>query len=85
VSVIGLAHVDYASFKAWIGSPFNASLILITVFVTVYHGMLGVQVVIEDYVHGEANKFGSLIALKFVSVFLAVFMAVSILKVAVGV
>ncbi|CAA7612474.1 Succinate dehydrogenase, hydrophobic anchor subunit [Candidatus Terasakiella magnetica] len=85
VSVIGLSHADYATFKGWMGKPGNAALILITVLSVMYHAKLGLQVVIEDYVHCEAKKIASLIALKFVALFLAVFMAVSILKVAAGV
>ncbi len=85
VSVIGLSHADYATFKGWVGKPGNTSLLLLTVLTVMYHAQLGVQVVIEDYVSCEAKKFASLIAMKLAAAFLAVFMTVSILKVAVGV
>lgn len=85
ISVIGLAGADYATFKAWAGQPFNASLFVLTVLMVIYHAQLGLQMVVEDYVHGEGAKFGSLVAIKLVAAFLAVFMTVSILKVAVGV
>ncbi|CAA7612560.1 succinate dehydrogenase, hydrophobic membrane anchor protein [Magnetospirillum sp. SS-4] len=85
VAVIGLAGADYATFKGWMSKPGNASLLLLTVLSVMYHAHLGLQVVIEDYVHCEARKLVSLIAMKLAAAFLAVFMTVSILKVAVGV
>jgi succinate dehydrogenase, hydrophobic membrane anchor protein len=85
ISLICLAGADYATFKGWLSKPFNASLFVLTVLLVVYHAQLGVQMVIEDYVHGEGKKFGSLVATKLFAAFLAVFMTVSILKVAVGV
>jgi succinate dehydrogenase / fumarate reductase membrane anchor subunit len=85
ISLIGLVHADYAQVRGWFAKPFNASLMLLTVLVVLYHAQLGLRMVIEDYVHGEGAKFASLIAVKLGAAFLAVFMAVSILKVAVGV
>ena len=85
VSVIGLSHADYATFKGWVGKPGNASLLLLTVFTVMYHAQLGLQVVIEDYVSCEGKKIASLIGMKLAAAVLAVFMTVSILKVAVGV
>ncbi|OAN50127.1 succinate dehydrogenase [Paramagnetospirillum marisnigri] len=84
-AVIGLSRVDYAGVKAWFASPGNSALMLLTVLSVLYHAHLGLQTVIEDYVHCEAKKLVSLIAMKFAVAFLAVFMTVSILKVAVGV
>lgn len=84
ISVIGLAGADYATFQAWMARPFNASLMVLTVLMVVYHAQLGVQMVVEDYVHGAAAKFGLLIGSKLIAAFLAVSMTVSILKVAVG-
>lgn len=84
VSVIGLAHADYATMKAWMGKPGNASLMLLTMLTVMYHAALGLQVVIEDYVHCECKKLAALVGSKLICAFLAVFMTVSILKVAIG-
>jgi succinate dehydrogenase / fumarate reductase membrane anchor subunit len=84
VSVIGLAHADYAAMKAWMGKPGNASLMLLTMLTVMYHAALGLQVVIEDYVHCECKKLAALVGAKLICAFLAVFMTVSILKVAIG-
>jgi len=51
-SAIGLPHGDYESIAAWIAAPFNAIGLILLVIATVYHSSLGLQVVIEDYLHG---------------------------------
>jgi succinate dehydrogenase / fumarate reductase membrane anchor subunit len=84
VSVKGLAGMDYAAFKAWMGHGPHAALMIVTVLLTVYHAVLGLSMVIEDYVACEAKKVAGLIATKLIGAFLAVAMTVSILKVAVG-
>jgi succinate dehydrogenase / fumarate reductase membrane anchor subunit len=83
-SLIGLKGADYATFQAWMARPFNASLMILTLLMVVYHAQLGIQMVVEDYVHAPAKKFGLLIGSKLIAAFLAVYMTVSILKVAVG-
>lgn len=85
ISVIGLAGADYARLKGWMSSPGNATLMLVTMLTMAYHGQLGLQVVIEDYVHGEAPKYAALVAVKLGAALVAAFLAVSILKVAIGV
>lgn len=84
ISVIGLAGADYTTFQAWMAKPLNASLMVLTVLMVIYHASLGIQMVVEDYVHGAAPKFAALIGSKLIAAFLAVYMTVSILKVAVG-
>lgn len=84
VSVIGLAGADYDTFQDWMSGTLNASLMVLTVLMVVYHAQLGIQMVVEDYVHCPARKFALLIGSKLIAAFLAVFMTVSILKVAVG-
>lgn len=85
ISVIGLAGADYATVKGWLGNPFNATLMLLVVLTAVWHAVLGVQVVVEDYVHTESSKWALLIGVRLLGAFVAVFATVSVLKVAVGV
>lgn len=85
MSIIGLAGADYAVFKGWLSNPFNATMMLLVVLTAVWHAVLGVQTVVEDYVHTESSKWALLIGSRLLGAFLAVFMTVSILKVAVGV
>jgi succinate dehydrogenase / fumarate reductase membrane anchor subunit len=81
-SVIALAGADYQHFRAWIGVPGNATLMVLTVFAVFYHAQLGLQVVIEDYLHKPAAKFALLILVKFVAVVSALFSAVAVCRVA---
>jgi succinate dehydrogenase / fumarate reductase membrane anchor subunit len=49
-------------------SPFNLSMLCLLVGVSLYHGSLGMRVVIEDYIHCEKAKFILLILIKFISI-----------------
>jgi succinate dehydrogenase / fumarate reductase membrane anchor subunit len=51
-----LAGADFATARAFMGRPFNAVLLILLVITMIYHGMLGLQVVIEDYVHHPAAE-----------------------------
>jgi len=81
VSHLGDSH---AAIVAWMQSPVVAALWIMSVTALVYHGQLGLQVIIEDYVHTESLKLASLIVLKFIAVLLALTAVVSILRIAMG-
>ena len=83
-SVAGLAGMDHAAAAAWIGSPPVAVLLVLLIAATFWHAQLGVQVVIEDYVHNEAVKLTALIAVKFAAVVLAVASIFAVLRLAFG-
>lgn len=74
----------YADAVAFIGQPLNAVLLTLLVVTMAYHSWLGVQVVIEDYVHGHGLKVASLIISRFAHVFLAVAAVFAILKLGIG-
>ncbi|HEY1722728.1 MAG TPA: succinate dehydrogenase, hydrophobic membrane anchor protein [Magnetospirillaceae bacterium] len=82
ISVIALAGADLGAWHHWISRPGNTTLMIILIGMVFYHGVLGLQVVVEDYVHGEAAKMTSLILIKFAALLLAVFSAVAVLRVA---
>jgi len=84
-SAMALAGADYEQVRAWLASPLSASLMILLVISIVYHARLGVQVVIEDYVHHEGAKLGALAALTLVVVALAVACIVAVLKVSIGI
>ena len=54
--------------RAWLASPVAASLMILLVISIFYHARLGVQVVIEDYVHHEGAKLAALAALTLVAI-----------------
>jgi len=82
-SVIGMPHGNYEIVTAWIAEPINAIGLILLVMTLVYHSDLGLQVVIEDYVHGAAGVV-TLIVVKFVHIVLAVAGIYSIVVIAVG-
>lgn len=81
-AVISLLGVDYAGFQSWIAQFGNALLMILTALVLFYHAHLGMQVVIEDYVHGEAARIATLLIVKFVLAALAASCVLAVVLVA---
>jgi len=83
-AVLGFGEFGYASVSSWIAQPFNAVLVSLLVLTLAYHSQLGVQVVVEDYVHATGLKIATLIALKFLHIVLAAVGVFAVLKLALG-
>ena len=62
IIIMGLVGRPHAEVVATLASPLVALIMLATLLLTVVHMRLGMQVVIEDYVHDELPKFAQLIA-----------------------
>jgi succinate dehydrogenase / fumarate reductase, membrane anchor subunit len=84
LSVGALSGAGYEEVRAWLARPFNTTAMLLLVIATFWHAKLGVQVVIEDYVHGEGPKIASLILLNLATVALAASCLIAILRVSFG-
>ena len=84
VSIRSLDHYDEADIVAWVADPVNAVMLLLLIFTIAWHSMLGLQVVIEDYVHGPAIKVVSLILNKFTHVFFGLAAVFAVLTVYLG-
>ena len=78
-SIVGLIGVDHVGFREWLGVSVNLVLMILFVSALFYHMQLGIQVVIEDYVHDERWKVPSLALNLFVAFFI-----VALLKIAFG-
>ena len=78
-SVIAMTGADYATVAAWASSPVVAGLLILLLATTFYHAALGLQVVIEDYVHHEMTKLLLILAVKAVSLVLALTAVLSVL------
>ena len=65
VSLLGLVHGDYIAAMDFLRAPVNAVLMILFVVTLLYHMTLGVQVVIEDYVHSEGQKLALLMLNRF--------------------
>jgi len=79
-SAIHLLGAPHEAVLAWFYSPVTTVLMLCLVIATFHHMHLGLQVVIEDYVHTESTRFISLLLLRGITALLALLAIVSILK-----
>ena len=79
-SVLSLAGAPHAAVIDWMANPLRIVLVLALIAATFHHMQLGLQTVIEDYVHGEACRLAALLAMKAVSVLLALAAVVSVLR-----
>jgi succinate dehydrogenase / fumarate reductase membrane anchor subunit len=74
----------YDEVRSILSSPFAAVLLLLLITSVTVHMRIGMQVVIEDYVHGEGLKVVLLVANTFFAILIGVATAVAILKLAFG-
>ena len=82
LTVLMLDHDTRLQVVAFMAEPWNAVLYLCLVVALFYHLSLGVQVVLEDYVHSEGLRLLSIMLVNAACAFLARACAVSILKLA---
>ena len=81
-SLVQLAGADLAHVTAWIAQPVVAVLLMLLFASGFYHLALGMQVVIEDYVHGEPARIVTLVLVRFACWLLAAIALFSVLKIA---
>jgi succinate dehydrogenase / fumarate reductase membrane anchor subunit len=79
-----LPDFDYATVREWIARPLAASAIALLLVSVFWHARLGLQVLIEDYVHSHANKFACIAMLNFFIIAGAGFGLFSIIRLALG-
>ncbi len=83
-SMVAMAGADYVAVQAWIGSPLVAGLLVLLIATVFYHAHLGLQVVVEDYVHHEATKFAAIIAIKALAIVLSLTGVLAVLSILFG-
>jgi len=64
-SLMSIETISADSVIMWLQQPIQAILMAIWTITVVYHGALGMQVIIEDYVHGKAMALTLLVLIKF--------------------
>jgi succinate dehydrogenase membrane anchor subunit len=84
VSLLRLPALDHAGVTEWLASPLAAVPMLLLIVSTFWHLKLGLQVVIEDYVHEEGNRFFLIVLLNFSAVAAAAFALFAVLRIAFG-
>ena len=84
ISLIMMSGADYAVVRAWIGSPVVMVLLTLTIVIGLHHGQIGMQEVVEDYVHSEGMKLALIVLLRFIAVFFGLAAIVAILRIGFG-
>ncbi len=83
-SLVAFAGADHAAVAAYLGSPPVAMAMLLAVLSAVIHMRLGMQVIIEDYIHGEALKITCLMLNTFTAAAAGLASVFAILKLGFG-
>jgi succinate dehydrogenase / fumarate reductase membrane anchor subunit len=84
IAIIGLACADRALFVDWVRNPGPAILLVLLLIATFYHGALGLQVVIEDYVDNRTLRLGLLIVMRLAAIVFAARGIFAVLKLSLG-
>ena len=83
-SLATMTDYGHANAVVFISQPFNAVMLTLLTVTMAYHSSLGVQVVIEDYVHSHGLKLAALVLSRFAHIFFAVVGLFAILKLGIG-
>jgi len=82
--ILSLIGGDYASVRATVGHPCNAVLLSAFLIASFWHAKLGMQVIIEDYVHTPGLAMASQLAVVFVCVLAALASVLAVIRIALG-
>ena len=84
IAMVAATGSDYAGARAFIGSPITAVLLILLIVAVFHHAQLGLQVVIEDYVHTKPVEIALLLIVKAAAVVLALAAIFAVLLIAFG-
>lgn len=82
--VLTVLHADYAQARAIVQQPFAATWLIAFVIVTFWHAQLGLQVIVEDYVHTRWLELATQIAIRFFCFAGALVSVLAIIRIAAG-
>lgn len=82
--VVSLIGGDYAAVRAAVASPLNAVLLVAFLIASFWHAQLGLQVIIEDYVHTPVLAVTSQLVVIFVCVLAALASVLAVIRIALG-
>jgi succinate dehydrogenase / fumarate reductase membrane anchor subunit len=83
-SLLRMPNFGHEVVTTWMAMPLNAVLLLLLIGTLIYHSQLGVQVVVEDYVHHHGVKIATMMLLTFAHVALAALAIFAVLRLAFG-
>ena len=82
--VLSLMGADYVTATAAVAKPWNATLLIAFLVAMFWHAQLGVQVVIEDYVHSHGLALAAQIAVRFLCILGALASVFAVVIIALG-
>jgi succinate dehydrogenase / fumarate reductase, membrane anchor subunit len=82
--VLAMLHADYAGARALIAMPWNAVLMIAFLIAAFWHAQLGLQVIVEDYVHAKGLEIATQIAIKFACFLGAAASVLAVIRIALG-
>jgi succinate dehydrogenase / fumarate reductase membrane anchor subunit len=83
-SLTDIGSFGYLEVLRWAGQPWNGIMLILLCGTLAWHSTLGLQVVIEDYVHGPLLKIVSQLANRFAHVFVAISAIFAVLRISFG-
>ena len=84
-ALVSLDGASHANVMGWLASPISSALAVLLVVTAAYHALLGLQVVLEDYVADHGRRLATLLVVKFALVVAAVIGVLAVLRIALGV
>jgi succinate dehydrogenase / fumarate reductase, membrane anchor subunit len=84
IAIIRLVGADSDGVRDWVGNPLPAIMLVLLLIATFYHAALGLQIVIEDYIHAELTKLGLVVIVRLGCFALAVAGMFAVLSMAVA-
>ena len=82
VSLLRLPALDHGTLAEWLSQPVAAVPMLLLILTAFWHSKMGLQVVVEDYVHDEGGKLFWIVLINFAAVLGGALAAFSVLKIA---
>lgn len=83
-SLVLLPDYSHATLAKWLSGPIPSVAMILLVVSTFWHARLGLQVLIEDYVHEAGTKFGLIAALNLAIIGGGAFAVFSVARLALG-